>query len=136
VHHVLAYGTLRCPEIVERLVGRAVPSRPVEVPGWYPAALHGLDFPVLLPDAGATLAADLVGPLQPHEHAALVEWEGPWYVPCAVRVADGSPTGTVATVFFCDSDHPELPPLAGPWSLARFRREDLPGRLQRTWDWD
>ena len=126
---VVAYGTLRAPEVVEALLGRVVPTRSLRLDGWYPAALAGLDFPVLVADAGSSCTVELLGPLQDAEHDLIVEWEGPWYS-SAVWELDG----VRATVFLPDLDHPDLPERTGRWSYDLFRERDLPHRLAWMWD--
>jgi hypothetical protein len=128
-HWVLAYGTLRAPEVVTALLGRAVPSRPIRLDGWYPAALEGLDFPVLVRNPDSYCDADLLGPLSTDEHEMLIRWEGPWYVRAVWEVS-----GTHATVFLPDLTHPELPDRTGVWSYETFRSRDLARRLEWMWD--
>ena len=126
---VVAYGTLRAPEVVEALLGRSVPARPARITGWEPHALAGLDYPVVVevPDGGCEV--DLVGPLSEAEHALIVEWEGPWYVEATWEI-----DGVAATVFLPDLDHPELPARTGVWSYELFRERDLADRLAWMWD--
>ena len=126
---VVAYGTLRAPEVVKALLDRAVPARPARVAGWEPQALDGLDYPVVVEAPGAVCEVDLVGPLSVDEHDLIVEWEGPWY-----RVATWEVDGITATVFLPDLDHPELPARTGVWSYELFRERDLAGRLAWMWD--
>ena len=126
---VVAYGTLRAPEVVTALLGRTVATRPIHLHGWYPAALAGLDFPVLIRDPGGGCDADLLGPLSGDEHELLTRWEGPWYVRAEWEV-----DGVSATVFLPDLAHPDLPALTGTWSYVRFRDRDLARRLRRMWD--
>jgi hypothetical protein len=126
---VVAYGTLRAPEVVEALLGRPVPARPGRVAGWEPRALDGLDYPVVVEAAGSVCEVDLIGPLSSAELALVVEWEGPWYRP-ATWVVDG----VAATVFLPDLDHPELPARTGVWSYELFRSRDLAHRLEWMWD--
>lgn len=126
---MLAYGTLRAPEVVTALLGRAVAARPVHLDGWYPASLEGLDFPVLIQDPSASCDADLLGPLDADEYALLVRWEGSWYVRAKWEIV-----GVLATVFLPDLDHPELPARTGVWSYELFRSRDLAHRLEWMWD--
>ncbi|MBU6215751.1 MAG: gamma-glutamylcyclotransferase [Acidobacteria bacterium] len=126
---VLAYGTLRAPEVVTALLGRSVAARPVRLDGWYPAALEGLDFPVLVEDPGTSCDADLLGPLSADEHELLTRWEGPWYVRAEWEI-----DGVVATVFLPDLSHPDLPGRTGTWSYETFRSRDLARRLEWMWD--
>jgi hypothetical protein len=126
---VLAYGTLRASEVVIALLGRTVAARPTRLDGWYPAALEGLDFPVLIQDSRASCDVDLLGPLSVEEHELLTRWEGPWYVRTEWAVGD-----VTATVFLPDLSHPELPNRTGTWSYERFRERDLTQRLRRMWD--
>jgi hypothetical protein len=126
---VVAYGTLRAPEVVEALLGRAVEARAVHLDGWYPASLEGLDFPVLIKDPSASCDADLLGPLNADEHALLVRWEGSWYVRAEWEI-----DGVLASVFLPDLAHPELPDRTGVWSYEAFRSSDLARRLEWMWD--
>lgn len=126
---VVAYGTLRAPEVVEALLGRTVPARPALASDWEPQALEGLDYPVIVAAPGASSTVDVLGPLTPAEHELIVEWEGPWYV-----VATWELDGVEATVFLPDLDHPDLPRRTGVWSYELFRERDLADRLAWMWD--
>ncbi len=126
---VVAYGTLRAPEVVEALLGRSVPRRSVRLEGWEPQALEGLDYPVLVRAEAAVCEVDLLGPLHLDEHELIVRWEGPWYRATTWRVDD-----VEATVFLPVLDHPELPARTGVWSYERFRDRDLADRLAWMWD--
>gem|GEM_PF-1876706 len=126
---VVAYGTLRAPEVVQALIGRTVPSRSTAISGWEPQALDGLDYPILVESAGSTCEVDLLGPMTAIEYDLIVEWEGPWY-----HSAEWEVDGVTATVFLPVFDHPDLPDRTGVWSYGLFRDRDLASRLAWMWD--
>lgn len=128
MHWLIAYGTLRSPEVVEALLGRRVPARAAALEGWYPAELVGRDYPVLLRDPGARCDIDLVGPISDAEHQLIGQWEDTFY-----ETAEWTIDGVTGTVFLPVLDHPDLPELGGVWSYERFRERDLPNRLAHMW---
>jgi hypothetical protein len=128
VRWLIAYGTLRSPEVVEALLGRSVPARPATLDGWYPAELVDRDYPVLLHDPAARCEIDLVGPISDADHQLVTEWEDSFY-----ETAEWTVDGVTGTVFLPVLDHPDLPELGGVWSYERFRERDLPTRLAHMW---
>lgn len=125
---LIAYGTLRSPEVVEALLGRAVPTQAATLEGWYPAELVGRDYPVLVRNPGRRCDIDLVGPISDAEFRMVAEWEDTFY-----ETDEWTIDGVTGTVFLPVLDHPDLPELGGVWSYERFRVRDLATRLADMW---
>jgi gamma-glutamylcyclotransferase (GGCT)/AIG2-like uncharacterized protein YtfP len=73
VTELFAYGTLRDAEYQQALFGRALPTRPATLPGWYAVIAEG-GYLTVVPAPGETLAGDLVS-LDPAGLAIADAWE-------------------------------------------------------------
>jgi gamma-glutamylcyclotransferase (GGCT)/AIG2-like uncharacterized protein YtfP len=98
---LFAYGTLRDPACVERIVGRALPARPARLPGYRreePPGCH----PYVVADPDAAVDGVLLGDVDDTALAALdrYEDEGTLYrrTP-ATALCDGTPVACAVYVF-------------------------------------
>jgi gamma-glutamylcyclotransferase (GGCT)/AIG2-like uncharacterized protein YtfP len=58
-HALFVYGTLLFPEIMRRVIGRALPSRPATLHGWARRGLRGERYPGVLPALGESVEGKL-----------------------------------------------------------------------------
>jgi gamma-glutamylcyclotransferase (GGCT)/AIG2-like uncharacterized protein YtfP len=85
------YGTLQDEALVERLVGRRLPSRPAVLEGYRRTLDDAIGYPVVHPSTEASVDGRLVETVDAAALAALDAYEGAEYrrVVIEVRTSDG-----------------------------------------------
>ena len=83
---LFAYGTLVLPDVLEALLGRALPAQPAQLAGYARYRVRGEVFPALAAEAGADTSGVLYTGVDQREWALLDRFEGELYVRRAVRV--------------------------------------------------
>jgi gamma-glutamylcyclotransferase (GGCT)/AIG2-like uncharacterized protein YtfP len=121
---VFAYGTLELPEVVEALLGRALPGVDALLSGYVRSLLRGQCYPGIVARAGARTRGVLYFEVEEWMLALLDRYEGSLYRRLPVRVTTAA-GGTLAAQAWI------LPParralLSGePWDRERFAARHL-----------
>jgi gamma-glutamylcyclotransferase (GGCT)/AIG2-like uncharacterized protein YtfP len=114
---LFAYGTLRDPARMTRLLGAAPPRAPARLSGWRCEGVRGESFPGIVPDPDASVEGDLYGRLDPTALRRLDAYEGPLYERIRVRVDARTGAPAEAWVYALRPAHRGR--LDGrPWSAA------------------
>jgi|KBSSwiStaDraftv2_1062776.scaffolds.fasta_scaffold06255_4 gamma-glutamylcyclotransferase (GGCT)/AIG2-like uncharacterized protein YtfP len=123
---LFAYGTLTFGEIVEALLGRALPVTPAVLPGWRVARLPGRPYPGLVPEPGRVASGFLIRELAEADWAFLDAWEGAPYRVRQVKPVAGSSPGPgpgMAALTYAWRDLADVEPT--DWDPDWFSREWL-----------
>lgn len=123
------YGTLRFPDVVQGLLGRAAPAEPAIAPGWRAAPLLGRVYPGLVPAPADSHAHGLAltGLTEP-EWLVLDAFEGDPYELREIRLGDGRLALTYVwrdMSQVCD----------GVWEPERFAAQHLGSYAHRARAW-
>ena len=114
---LFVFGTLRDADVLALVLGRAdAPVEPARLAGHAARTVAGRDYPVLVPEPGASAEGALVHGLDATDRARLAWFEGEAYAlaPCRVD-ADGGP---IEAVLFAAATPL---PTAGPWRLDAWQ---------------
>jgi hypothetical protein len=122
---LFVYGTLRDPELLSAVLGRALPPRavhPARAPGFRAVQYPGRIYPALLRTPGAAAEGLLLLDLTPFENDLLDVFEGDQYRrgPVAVMLEE--------ELHEADAYLPviAIPSAAPDWTLARWQSEHKP----------
>lgn len=124
MHALFVYGTLRDPELRERLLSRAVPSSPATLPGYRAARLRNRVYPGLLPAPDATAVGALID-VDDRELLVLDRFEGEQYRRIGVRVQAGGEE-LVAAAWRLRDEFGSFA-LAEDWSYEAYLADDAHG---------
>jgi gamma-glutamylcyclotransferase (GGCT)/AIG2-like uncharacterized protein YtfP len=143
---LFCYGTLQDEDVMRRVIGEAPRSQPAQLRHFRRAALQGLDYPGIRPEAGAIVEGMVCWGLTQAQIRMLDQFEGHLYrrqiarvellsAPGSGRRVDrrvfGKADSQKAWVYVLAEAHAELMS-DQPWSLGefqkRFRRRLLVGR--------
>lgn len=75
---LFCYGTLRCPEIMEKVIGYRPPGTPATLPDYFCGRIRDEVFPGIRPLAGSSVLGELFM-LKARDLAALDRYEGSLY---------------------------------------------------------
>jgi gamma-glutamylcyclotransferase (GGCT)/AIG2-like uncharacterized protein YtfP len=89
VDKLFAYGTLVDPEVVRRVVGRALPMREAVLPGYERVRHPRLFYASIQPNPDAQVDGQLIEGIDDAAWKALDEYEGPYYEKKLVQVDIG-----------------------------------------------
>ena len=118
--NLFVYGTLCFPQVVTRLIGRALDGEPATLDGYRLHALADRFYPGIVPQAGAVVAGVLYRDVDARAMAIFDEWEDEEYDRRTVTVlAAGEATSANAYVW----KRADL--VRGDWDIEEFRRERL-----------
>lgn len=124
--NLFVYGTLRDPQLVQRLVGRTFPTVPAELEGWRVLPPHASrsGYPEIVPDPASRVEGLLLLGVDPDAVQRLDHYEE-GYVRCRVRVRtqDGSADAEVYVPVWCAGT--TSPPRG---SLGRWLRRWIYGK--------
>jgi len=127
-HPLFVYGTLRFPEIVERLCGRRLTGERAVLPGHRCRLVAGERFPAVLPDPGEATPGLLYRQIDERLLTRLDDYEGAWYQRLLRRVEPCSGPPEEAWVYLLAPAHAHR--LSDqPWDPGCFRRRHLAGFL-------
>jgi len=124
---LFVYGTLRFPEVVDVLIDRDPPRTPVTLTGWQVTALPDQPYPSIIQAVDQVADGELLHDVDAAEWDALDCFEAPGYLLTRVTTSAGP-----AYVYAAAPDHGLTPQ---PWSLDRFRADELPNYLDRCRSW-
>jgi gamma-glutamylcyclotransferase (GGCT)/AIG2-like uncharacterized protein YtfP len=126
--HLLAYGTLMCPEILTAVTGLTRSGVPASLSGYARWRLRGAAYPAIVPDPAARVAGLLYPDLPDRAWVCLDHFEGECYRRLAVpaELAGGEPVPAQVYVL--------QPAFAHrldyrPWDFAGFLRHGKAGFL-------
>lgn len=130
------YGTLMDVDVMAKVLDRPFAENelmPAVLPGWRRVAVRNATYPVILPDAAASVEGRLLARVGAHELARIRHFESEEYVTATVRVrlADGR---TVPAEVFVALDGVFDLDAAG-WDLAARRAAHKPDFLRRCDGW-
>lgn len=77
--HLFTYGSLMCPEIMERVSGLRLISRPAILPEYQRSRLHNLEYPGIFPSRPASVDGILYLDVPPVALQRLDDFEGDQY---------------------------------------------------------
>jgi len=122
--HLFAYGTLMQPGIMARVSRVRRPAQAVTLEGYVRRRLHGVVYPGIRPEPGASVAGRLYLEVPPAAVARLDDFEGSLYLrsEVSVRGADGVAIDAQAYVI-APAYHGRLSDEA--WSYEDFVARDL-----------
>jgi len=126
------YGTLTDPDVLELVIGHALPAEAVEpavAPGFRRVFIAGRDYPMLLRHPPGRVAGILVAGLDTVAIHRLLVFEGGEYALQPIQVLTGSGHAVTAHVFFCA---PGVQPDRRPWRLEDWQRRHKRAFLRRT----
>jgi len=117
-----AYGSLMCPDILARAIGRAVSGEPALLDGYRRLAVAGEEYPGLVEAAGHSVTGVLYRDLDARAWCRLDEFEGEEYerVRVDVRLAGGD--ASIAWVYLFRSRYRHRL-LGWDWDFEAFQRE-------------
>ncbi len=84
--HLFTYGSLMCPEIMERVAGRHAASTPATLHHFRRSRLQDLDYPGIFPDDASRVAGILYLDLSEEAIGRLDDFEGEQYLRLTVTV--------------------------------------------------
>jgi gamma-glutamylcyclotransferase (GGCT)/AIG2-like uncharacterized protein YtfP len=89
--HLFTYGTLSDPPFMRRLLGYDVPRRLASLQGYKKIAIHGFEYPAIIPDPNHQVAGIVYFNLPEKAWLTLDAYEGPTYArrPVTVKFEDG-----------------------------------------------
>lgn len=130
------YGTLMDVDVMAKVLDPPFAERelvPAVLPGWRRLAVRNATYPVILPDAGASIEGRLLPRVGAYELARIRHFESEEYVttPVRIRLADGSPLA--ADVFVALDGVFDLDDAA--WDLGGWQARHKTSFLQRCGDW-
>jgi gamma-glutamylcyclotransferase (GGCT)/AIG2-like uncharacterized protein YtfP len=79
MNHLFSYGTLSDSAFMRRLLGRDYKHRAASLPGYKKIAIHGFDYPAIVPQANSHVDGIVHFDLPPTAWATLDTYEGPTY---------------------------------------------------------
>ena len=121
------YGTLRAPEVLHALLGRAPTSRPALLSGYSRFSVCDACFPAVLPGApDDTVDGLLLDGLSQREERALDYFEDEEYTRQPVSVSiEGGARRLEAQAYIWELRFEHLLDRETPWSFDEFRSRDL-----------
>lgn len=125
--NLFVYGSLRCPEVLDVLLGRVPTLTPANVVGWRPARLRNRIYPALIPARGTTTGAVISG-LSRNEWRILNSFEDEIYDLEELRLTDAR----FAWAYVCFDDAL----CSGEnWDIERFVSTELEAYVTRCRAW-
>ena len=121
MRHLFAYGSLMCPDIMQRVSGLTLMGEAATAHGYRRCKVQGEPYPAVLADRDASVSGILYRNLSETAWRRLDQFEGAMYrrVAISVNTADASITAGLYLV------HPDFRHrlLADDWSFEEFLRQ-------------
>ena len=118
------YGSLRDPEVLALVLGRAIAPRalkPAELQGFRTLRVAGASYPLIEPCAGSGVEGVVAEGLSPADAARLAQYEGPDYSRRAMTVRLAGGRAVAALVF---RPRPSLRTDGTPWRFDDWCRDE------------
>jgi len=120
--HLFAYGTLQLDAVMRAVAGRAPGRRPAELRGFARSGLHGLVYPGVVRQRGASTPGTVFLHLSGAELVRLDRFEGPLYRRESAVVSLSNGTTLRAEVYVVGPAHRARLSMQ-PWDLGAFTSE-------------
>ncbi len=120
--HCFAYGSLMCPDILARVIGRAVPGEAARLDGYRRLAVAGEEYPGLVEAAGHSVTGVLYRDLDAAAWRRLDEFEGEEYERVRVDLLLAGRDASSAWVYLFRPEYRHRL-IDRDWDFEAFRRE-------------
>ncbi len=117
--NLFAYGTLMCPEIMQRVTGVLPEALPARLDGYRRGPLAGVDYPAIFPRREAGVEGLLYLDLPPWVWPRLDLFEGTTYSRRTVEVTLGDGTNRTAEAYVLNPEYLDRL-LEAEWSFTEF----------------
>jgi gamma-glutamylcyclotransferase (GGCT)/AIG2-like uncharacterized protein YtfP len=121
MHHLFAYGTLMCPDIMEEVSGSRLEGGAATVRGYRCACVTGEDYPALVPEEGGRVGGVVYFDVPEAAWERLERFEGEMYARQCVEVELESGERVTAAAYVVRPEHLSVTE-AHDWSFAEFLR--------------
>jgi gamma-glutamylcyclotransferase (GGCT)/AIG2-like uncharacterized protein YtfP len=122
MHHLFAYGSLMCPDIMGLVSGLSLPGEPAVLTGYRRCKVRGEPYPAVLVDSDASVTGILYRNLNEPAWQRLDRFEGEMYRRLEIQVRLGDESCARAGVYVIQPAYHHHLSLED-WSFDEFLRE-------------